>query len=121
MKTFSNVLILCVFVSASLSILLTTSAQQTPTDIPTATNNYNLSYSIDTQTLSVTFEITGRTTGYIAFGFTNISGMVQADIFMGGVYQNGTSYFGVRTYLKTYKIQYSLRNAYASRFDNFAS
>lgn len=64
-------------------------------NVPTATNTYNLSFLVNVIEESVTFEIYGNTTGYIGFGFTNISGMVQADIFMGGVFENGTSYSGV--------------------------
>jgi hypothetical protein len=66
---------------------------QSFTNIPTATPDYNLSYNIEGN--EITVEITAQTTGYIGFGFTNVSGMVQGDIFIGGVATNGTPYFGV--------------------------
>jgi hypothetical protein len=40
----------------------------------------------------VEFEIEVETTGYVGFGISPNGGMVGADIFIGGVYENGTSY-----------------------------
>lgn len=74
-------------------------------EIPTATDAYLLSYTLDEENSIVTFEVTAETKGFIGFGFSNISGMVQADIFIGGVNEDGTSYFGVSTKICSLKIK----------------
>jgi len=68
--------------------------QQTFVNIPTATEDYNLNYFIEGN--EITLNITGTGKGYIGFGFSNISGMVSADIFIGGVSDSGEPYFGVK-------------------------
>jgi hypothetical protein len=43
----------------------------------------------------ITFRVTANTTGYVGIGFTATGSMGGADIFIGGVYENGTTYGGV--------------------------
>ncbi|CAL8101372.1 unnamed protein product [Orchesella dallaii] len=43
---------------------------------------------------SITFDVTGETTGYLGFGLSPAGGMQGADIVIGGIANDGTSYFG---------------------------
>ena len=43
----------------------------------------------------ITFRLSIRTTGWVGFGFSPNGGMPGADIVIGGIGPNGTSYFSV--------------------------
>jgi len=76
------------------------SGQLTFVDIPTATDDYLLSYAL--VNYDVVFNVTAKGKGYVGFGFSNSTGMTGADIFIGGVLDSGEPYFGVRSFSKTY-------------------
>jgi hypothetical protein len=46
----------------------------------------------------VEFEISSETKGFVGFGISPVGGMTGADIVIGGVYPNGTTYFNVNNY-----------------------
>ena len=56
---------------------------------------YLLTWEVDSVRENVTFEVKAHTIGYFGFGVNAIAGMKGADIIIGGVYDNGTSYFSV--------------------------
>jgi len=69
-----------------------TTTQKPVTIIIIDTEVFFLSYTITQK--DVTFDVFARTVGYVGFGFSNSSGMTNSDIFMGGVFPNGTTYSG---------------------------
>lgn len=64
-------------------------------EIPLGSDLLKVTYAILEQT--VMFTAVSQTKGYIGFGFTNATGMIQGDIFVGGVLDTGDVYFGVYT------------------------
>ena len=46
----------------------------------------------------ITITATVATTGYIGFGSSPFGDMYGADLFLGGVHSNGSTYYGVRTF-----------------------
>jgi len=42
------------------------------------------------------FEVTAETTGFVGFGLSPVGGMAGADIVIGGIHPNGTTYFSVK-------------------------
>ena len=61
----------------------------------TLADYYLLTWEVDHGHKNVTFEVKAQTTGYVGFGLNTIGGMTGADIVIGGVFDNGTSYFSV--------------------------
>lgn len=64
-------------------------------EIPLGTDLLKVTYIILGDT--VMFTATAKRTGYIGFGFSNTTGMVQGDIFIGGVTETGEVYYGVNS------------------------
>lgn len=56
---------------------------------------YQLEWFVDWNLKQITFNVTAQTNGYVGFGLSRDGEMVGADIVVGGVYPNGTSYFSV--------------------------
>ena len=56
---------------------------------------YHLEYEINVATKLARFHVAVETKGYVGFGFSPNGGMTGADIVIGGVYDNGFSYFAV--------------------------
>ena len=56
---------------------------------------YLLTWEVDLEHKNVTFQVKAQTMGYVGFGLNTIGGMQGADIVIGGVFDNGTSYFSV--------------------------
>lgn len=59
---------------------------------------YLVEWEAYTDTQTIVFELTVETTGFVGFGISPVGGMTGADIIIGGVYPNATSYFSVRHY-----------------------
>ena len=57
---------------------------------------YDVSWTADLDTKNIQFRVVARTTGYVGFGLSQYTGMVNSDIVMGGVLPDGTTYFAVR-------------------------
>jgi len=57
--------------------------------------NYKIDWQSNFDEKSVVFNITAKTTGFVGFGLSRAGGMEGADIVIGGVFENGTSYFEV--------------------------
>ncbi len=57
--------------------------------------NYVVDWWINYDAKSVEFQVFVNTSGWIGFGLSPTGGMTGADIVIGGVYENGTSYFSV--------------------------
>jgi hypothetical protein len=57
---------------------------------------YMLRWEVDFPTNQITYEVVVKTLGYVGFGISPTGGMIGADIFIGGVYPNGTTYFSDR-------------------------
>jgi hypothetical protein len=55
-----------------------------------------LAWEANHETEQVVFEIEANTTGYVGFGISPQGSMAGADIFIAGVFPNGTSYYSVR-------------------------
>jgi len=51
-----------------------------------------LSWELNAEETEITFELWAETTGYVGFGISPQGGMAGADIFIAGVYSNGTTY-----------------------------
>jgi hypothetical protein len=87
--------------------VLPTTGHPTPgfVDIPIPSILYFASYLVENDTITVA--VFATTTGYVGFGFTNDTGMVNSDMMIGGVNEDGSFYFGV-----------SLTDTFMS-FDNF--
>lgn len=67
---------------------------QRPIEIPLGTELLSISYVINEEI--ITFTASSEKMGYIGFGFSNKSGMTEADMFIGGVNdQSGELYSGV--------------------------
>ena len=56
---------------------------------------YYVEWEVDFNTNLVTFNVQVETTGYVGFGVSPGPSMAGADIVIGGVHPNGSSYFGV--------------------------
>lgn len=56
---------------------------------------YSVEWEADIDTENIVFTLNVETTGYIGFGISMNPNMAGADIIIGGVFENGTSYFGV--------------------------
>jgi len=55
----------------------------------------NLSWELNAEQTEITFELWAETPGYVGFGISPQGGMAGADIFIAGVYSNGTAYSSV--------------------------
>jgi hypothetical protein len=75
--------------------VLPTTGHPTPgfVDIPIPSILYFASYLVENDTITVA--VFATTTGYVGFGFTNDTGMVNSDMMIGGVNEDGSFYFGV--------------------------
>jgi len=61
-----------------------------------ANGAYILDWSVDVESSTIYFNVSVKTLGYVGFGISpSGAGMTGADIVIGGVFENGTSYFGV--------------------------
>jgi len=58
-------------------------------------DKYRVSWEPNFEEETVTFQVTVGTTGFVGFGLSNTGGMTGADIVIGGVNPDGTSYFQV--------------------------
>ncbi|ODM94234.1 DBH-like monooxygenase protein 1 [Orchesella cincta] len=54
--------------------------------------NYLLSWDVNLAAGKITFEVEAPTLGYVGFGISPSGNMIGADIFIGGVYSNGSTY-----------------------------
>ena len=61
----------------------------------TLSDYFSLTWEVDLEARNITFEVKAKTTGYVGFGLNSKGGMKGADIVIGGVFANGTSYFSV--------------------------
>lgn len=80
-------------ISSGLCLIVSESKR---TEILSAEWNYVVSWEVDKDTSSVTFEISVDSKGYIGFGVSSNGGMANADLIIGGVFDNGTVYFSDR-------------------------
>lgn len=69
-------------------------------------NHYYVEYYVNTTETSIVFKVTVRTNGYIGLGFSHTGKMEGSDIVMGGVYPNGSTYFGVCIWIKTKLVKF---------------
>lgn len=58
---------------------------------------YNFTRWVDMEMKRIEFEVSVETTGFIGFGLSYTGNMVGADVVIGGVYNDGNSYFTVRS------------------------
>ncbi|CAG7826012.1 unnamed protein product, partial [Allacma fusca] len=63
-------------------------------------NDFQLSYNINFLMRRITFEATVASTGYVGFGISPSGSMYNADMIIGGVDDDGISYFDVRIILQ---------------------
>lgn len=63
-------------------------------------HNYSVEWTVNRLTKSINFTATARTSGWVGFGFSESGSMNYADIIIGGVYDNKTSYFTDRHSLR---------------------
>lgn len=56
---------------------------------------YLVEWEAFTDTKTIIFDLTVETLGFVGFGISPIGGMTGADIIIGGVYFNTSSYFSV--------------------------
>jgi len=70
---------------------------------------YILEWEVNFDTEIITFEVTVETIGFVGFGISPFGGMLQADIVVGGVFPNGTTYFTVPSGIQ-YSISFDLCN-----------
>jgi len=54
--------------------------------------NYLLSWYVNLTEGRITFDLEAPTKGYVGFGISPFGGMASADIFVAGVFDNGTAY-----------------------------
>ena len=66
--------------------------QQSPLD---NNKNFNFTWELNENQDQITFEVTVRTLGFIGFGIAPKASMMEADLIIGGVYDDGTTYFQV--------------------------
>jgi hypothetical protein len=59
--------------------------------------NYTVIWQANFDEKCIQFNVTAKTTGFVGFGLSPAGGMEGADIFIGGVLDNGTSYAGVNS------------------------
>jgi len=64
------------------------------------TGRVTLSWDLSNNQTEITFQLWAQTTGFVGFGISPHGGMAGADIFIAGVYPNGTAYSFVRSYIK---------------------
>jgi len=57
--------------------------------------DYDVDWDIDYDLEKVLFNVAVRTEGFVGFGISPNGGMAGADIFIAGVYPNGTTYASV--------------------------
>lgn len=96
LKTFSGTLLLIFAILADIA----NSAQISPTSLITFQNREQLDnegkvwlgWEFDNETDLILFEMEVETTGYVGLGISPSSSMAGADIFIAGVFDNGTSY-----------------------------
>jgi dimethyladenosine transferase 1 len=58
-----------------------------------ADGKFIVEWVVDFEEKKVVFEVSAETTGFVGFGVSEGGGMTGADIVIGGIYPNGTSYF----------------------------
>jgi len=63
-----------------------------------------LSWELGDDKSAITFELWAQTLGYVGFGLSPNGGMAGADIFIAGVFPNGTPYFSVSKISHTYRV-----------------
>jgi len=57
--------------------------------------NYLARWEVNMEEQKIYFHVSVATDGFVGFGISPIPGMIGADIVIGGVLLNGSSYFGV--------------------------
>lgn len=95
-----------------------TTQAPTPGEIPMGTNLIRVTFSLVEST--ITFTAVARTTGYVAFGFSNANGMADADIFIAGVGPNNAYYLVLKNWVKSHPkiyIKTRFNSRIASRAD----
>jgi len=60
--------------------------------------NYTVEWQANFDEKTIVFNITAKTSGFVGFGLSRSGGMEGADIVIGGVLDNGTSYFDVNLF-----------------------
>lgn len=55
-----------------------------------------LAWSYDEPSQVITFELEVASIGFVGFGISPTGGMGNSDMFIGGVFPNGSAYYGVR-------------------------
>jgi len=56
---------------------------------------YLVKWEVNFDTEIIIFDVEVKTTGFVGFGISPQGGMTGADIVIGGVFENGTTYFSV--------------------------
>lgn len=56
---------------------------------------YEVNWTVDFAAEEVTFFVTAKTKGFVGFGISYTGSMQHSDIVIGGVFENGTTYFSV--------------------------
>lgn len=56
---------------------------------------YEVHWTVDFAAEEVTFFVTAKTKGFVGFGISYTGSMQYSDIVIGGVFENGTTYFSV--------------------------
>ncbi len=51
-----------------------------------------MGWEFDPETQKIKFELIAETTGFVGFGISSMGSMINADIYIAGVYPNGSSY-----------------------------
>ena len=64
-------------------------------EVDLAINRYTFGWEVDGARNMITFDVKVKTLGFVGFGIASKANMDGADIVIGGVFQNGTSYFTV--------------------------
>ncbi len=91
-------------ISALLVLLLTSYAAGLPYNFAVVEREevlepneaYVVQWKVTPETSTVQFMVTAATTGFVGFGLSPAGGMRGADIVVGGVFPNGSTYFAVR-------------------------
>ena len=96
-RALEQCLIVVLICSVSFQAVLGAAASRAEYLVPNG--KYVVSWETDTeatkQNQSIVFKVDVETLGYVGFGISPKGGMTGADIVIGGVFPNGTSYFRV--------------------------
>lgn len=65
---------------------------------------YEVDWTVDFSAEEITFFVTAKTRGFVGFGISYTGSMQHSDIVIGGVFENGTTYFSV-SHLHTRKLK----------------